>query len=210
MHDAGARRHDLEVVERLLAPAQERVALAVALELDLDVEIERAGVAERIDLHRMIDHELGRRERIDPLRIAAELLHRIAHRGEIDDARHAGEILQHDARRHERDLGVGLLRGVPVRDRVDFLRGDVRAVLVAQQVLEQDLHRIGQALEIEALAELGEAADLVARAVDLEDVAGRKRIVHSMISLCIGSALRAQAVRGRRRLGISSLLSPKL
>ena len=32
--DAGARRHDAEIVERVLAPAQEAVALAVALELE--------------------------------------------------------------------------------------------------------------------------------------------------------------------------------
>ena len=37
MADAGARRHDAEIVERILAPAQEAVALAVALELDVDV-----------------------------------------------------------------------------------------------------------------------------------------------------------------------------
>ena len=41
VHDAGARRDDLEVVERGLAPAQELVALAVALVLDLDVALER-------------------------------------------------------------------------------------------------------------------------------------------------------------------------
>ena len=40
--DPGPRRHDLEVAEALLAPAQERVALAVALELELDVANESA------------------------------------------------------------------------------------------------------------------------------------------------------------------------
>ena len=39
--DPGAGRHDLEVGERALAPAQERVALAVALELQLDVAARR-------------------------------------------------------------------------------------------------------------------------------------------------------------------------
>ena len=34
VHDAGVRRHHLEIAERGLAPAQERVALAVARELD--------------------------------------------------------------------------------------------------------------------------------------------------------------------------------
>ena len=42
--DAGAGRHHAEIVERLLAPAQELVALAVPLVLELDVlpEGERA------------------------------------------------------------------------------------------------------------------------------------------------------------------------
>ena len=41
--DAGVGRHDREALERLLAPAQERVALGVALELALGVA--REGVA---------------------------------------------------------------------------------------------------------------------------------------------------------------------
>ncbi len=41
VHDAGAGRHDAEVLERLLAPAQELVALAVALVLALHVVHER-------------------------------------------------------------------------------------------------------------------------------------------------------------------------
>ena len=40
--DAGARRHHLEIVERLAAPLQELVALAVALIFELDVLLERA------------------------------------------------------------------------------------------------------------------------------------------------------------------------
>ena len=44
--DAGARRNDAEIVECLLAPAQERVALAVALELDLDVLLQRVRASE--------------------------------------------------------------------------------------------------------------------------------------------------------------------
>ena len=104
--DAGARRHDAEVVERLLAPAEELVPLAVAGELHVDVEVERVGRVEVVDLHRVVDHQIDRHERIDLLRIAAEPLHRGAHRGEVDDARHAGEILQHDAGRLERNFDL--------------------------------------------------------------------------------------------------------
>ena len=47
VHDAGARRHDPEVVERRLPPAQELVALAVALVLDVDVALERVRARRR-------------------------------------------------------------------------------------------------------------------------------------------------------------------
>src|SRR3712207_7006715 len=43
------RRHDAEVLERALAPAQERVALLVALELALGVALERLLRAEEVD-----------------------------------------------------------------------------------------------------------------------------------------------------------------
>ena len=85
--DPGAGRHDLEVGERALAPAQERVALAVALELELDVAAERELRRELVDLHRVVDHELGRDQRVDPRRVAAEVGHRVAHRREVDDRR---------------------------------------------------------------------------------------------------------------------------
>ena len=58
--DPRPRRHDLEVAEALLAPAQERVALAVPLELELDVARESAARAEDVDLHGVVDHELAR------------------------------------------------------------------------------------------------------------------------------------------------------
>ena len=111
--DADVRRHDAEVVERLLSPAQELVALAVALELELDVQLQRVGRAEVIDLHRVVDHQIDRDQRVDLLRIAAQPLHGRPHGGQIDDARHAGEVLQHDAGRLERDLDLGRRGGVP-------------------------------------------------------------------------------------------------
>src|SRR5262245_16550778 len=139
VHDAGVRRHHLEVAERGLAPAQERIALAVALELDLVVRGQRARMAVVVDLHRMIDDQLGGIQRIDALGIAAELLHGFAHGGEIDHAGRAGEVLHDDARRREIDfIGRRGLR-IPVEHRVDVVLRDVHAVFVAQQVLEQDL-----------------------------------------------------------------------
>ncbi len=64
--DPGAGRHDAEVAERRLGPAQELVALAVAVVLALDVEGERARRPEPVDLDRVIDDEIGGDERVDP------------------------------------------------------------------------------------------------------------------------------------------------
>ena len=50
MDDARAGRHDPQVAERGLRPAQELVALAVALVLALDVERERVRRPEPVDL----------------------------------------------------------------------------------------------------------------------------------------------------------------
>ena len=111
--DAGARRDDAEVGERLLRPAEERVALAVALVLAVDVDQERGIGAELVDLHAVVDDEVDRDERVDPPRVAAHLGHRVAHRGEVDDARHAGEVLEDDPGRHERQLHLAGTRRVP-------------------------------------------------------------------------------------------------
>ena len=111
--DAGPRRHDAEVGERLLRPSKERVALAIALVLALDVDEERGVRAELVDLHRVVDHEVRRHERVDPGRVTAQLGDRVAHRREVDDARNAGEVLQDDAGGHEGELRLARPRWVP-------------------------------------------------------------------------------------------------
>ena len=50
MHDARIRRDHAEIVERALAPAQERITLLIALKLDLVIEIERIGCAVVVNL----------------------------------------------------------------------------------------------------------------------------------------------------------------
>ena len=101
--------------KRLLAPAEEGVALAVPLELELDVPREGAARAEVVDLHRVVDHELDRDQRVDLLRVAAEVGHRVPHRGEVDDGRDAGEVLEQDARGREGDLAARLVGRDPAR-----------------------------------------------------------------------------------------------
>jgi hypothetical protein len=137
VHDAGAGRDDLEVLERGLAPAEELVALAVALVLDLDVALEGVLGAEQVGDDRVVDDHLGGRERVDLVRVTAERRHGLAHRGEVDDAGDTGEVLHDDSGRGELDLGVGLRLGHPGAERLDLRLRDVGAVFGAEQVLEQ-------------------------------------------------------------------------
>ncbi len=113
MANAGARRHDAEIREGLLTPAQELITLGVAFVFNDDVLLERTRRAEIVHHHRVVDDEIDFGERIDLLRIPAQRLHRIAHRRQIDHARHARKVLQHDARGMERNLQLGRLGGMP-------------------------------------------------------------------------------------------------
>jgi hypothetical protein len=137
VHDARLGRHDLEVRERLLAPAQERVALAVARELEGRVLRARVGRAGRVDLNRVIDDQLRRQQRIDASRITAERRHRRAHRGQVDHGRNPGEVLHQHARGREGDFTIRFGRRIPAHQRFDVGGGDDHAILVSQQVLEQ-------------------------------------------------------------------------
>ena len=105
--------HHLEVVEGALAPAQELVALAVALVLDVDVALEGVGAAEDVDDHRVVDHHLGGRQRVDLVGVAAEVADRLAHGGQVDDAGHAGEVLHDHPGRGELDLDARVGRWDP-------------------------------------------------------------------------------------------------
>ncbi len=137
--DAGARRHDPEVVEGARPPAEESVALGVAFILALDVDLEGARIAERVDLNRMVDHQIDRRERVDPLGVAAEVEHRLAHRREIDHRRHTGEVLHQHPRRPIGDFLVRAARLEPGDQGLEVLGRDAPAVLMAEQILEQHL-----------------------------------------------------------------------
>ena len=173
VHDARARRHHLEVVEGALAPAQELVALAVALVLDLDVALEGVGGTEEIGDHRVVDHQVGRRQRIHLVRVASEVADRLPHRGQVDDAGHTREVLHDHPGRGELDFDARVGRGIPVRDGLDVVLGDVGAVLGAQQILGEHLEAVGKFL---GTGHRVQAVDLVALVPDLEGVAGIKRV----------------------------------
>ncbi len=178
VHDAGARRDDLEVVEGALAPPQELVALAVALVLDLDVALEGLRGAEDVGDHRVVDDHLGGRERVDLGGVAAQLSHRLAHRRQVDHARHAGEVLHDHAGGRELDLLVRVGVGVPAREGLDVVGGDVGTVLGAQEVLQQHLEAERKRVDVEPLAlDRAESEDLVGLAVHVQGALGTEAVL---------------------------------
>ena len=80
------------------------------------------------------------------LRVAPHLRELITHRSEVDHGRHAGEVLKQDARRAKGDLGTRGRGWVPVGHRLDVLMSDCRAVLISEQVLEQNADGIREGI----------------------------------------------------------------
>ena len=132
VHNADSRRHHLERIERLHAPLQKLVPLSVARELHLEVFVHRILRAGEIDLHRVVNHQVHRHQRLDDLRIPAEPRCRRAHRCQVDQQRHAGEILQHNPRDSERDLLRSRGLGLPTGELADVFLRHLLPVAMAQ------------------------------------------------------------------------------
>ena len=145
MHDADARRDDLEAVVRLHAPLEELVAGTVALELDAHVELEGVRHPREVDLNAVIDHQVDRHFRLDQLRIFPGALHRAAHGGEVHHQRHAGEVLEEHARDNERDFLHALGARLPRGEVLHVFLADALAVQVSQERLEHDAQADGHA-----------------------------------------------------------------
>ena len=144
VHDAGTRGYHLEVVEGLLPPAQETVALQVALDFPVGIALQGLRIAIVIDHYRVVDDQLYRRQRVDLAGVAPQVHHGVAHHRQVDDGGHPGEVLQQYPGGHEGDFLAGLGSGVPVDQRGDVVRGDEVLRVVAQQVFQQQLERVGQ------------------------------------------------------------------
>jgi hypothetical protein len=207
--DSGSGRHHLEIVERLAAPFEELVAFAVALIFELDVPLEGAWVPELVDHDAVVDDQVHRHERVDLLGIAAELAHRVAHGGEVDDSGNAGEVLHQHTGRTVLDLAVDPPLLQPVRHRLKVVPGDRLAVLEAEQVLEQHLHREGQARDVaECCASLAERIISVGFAFDFESRTRAEAVLAGGDHRCPSSASKC-ALEYARKMGAAEPLATR-
>ena len=176
--DAGAGGHDAEALQRRRTPAQELVPLDIAGVFEVHIVFIGGRVAEFIDHDRVIDDQVDRHQRIDLLRVAAQLGHRIAHGGQIDDAGHAGEILHQHARRAIVDFVIRLAGTQPRDQRLEIGDRDCRAIFKTQQIFEQYLHRIREPADVaELFGRSGEAVIGKALAADGERAAGVQAVL---------------------------------
>ncbi len=120
---------------------------------------------------------------------------RVAHRGEINNRGNASEVLEQDASGAEGDLFLDVAFDVPPRHRFNISAFDEGIVLVAEEILEENLQREGEAVDGAAgdRPERVEAIDGVPRAADTQCGATTEavRVFHGAWSLVRG--------KGRRR-----------
>ncbi len=155
--------------------------------------------------------ELDRLERVDLLRVAPHAFHGVAHRGEVDDGRHAGEVLKQDAAGPERDFSGRFGLRVPGGQSADVVRGDGDAVLVAEQVFEEDFQRERQPRTVNSGGFQGvEAVNLVVSAIDVERRLGLKEFGMAVPGFVSGTATAATARRtAESRTGAGGTAEPE-
>src|SRR5438094_467686 len=68
VHDSHPGRHDLQAMECAHPPLEEFVPGAIAGELDAHVQLERVRYFGEVHLHRVIDHQVDRHQRLDQAR----------------------------------------------------------------------------------------------------------------------------------------------
>jgi len=130
----------------------------------------------------VVDDQLTGDQRVDARGISAERAQSVAHRRKVDDGRDAGEVLQQDAFGAKGDL-PGLDRALGVAeagDRFDVRGADLHPVFVAEEVLEEDLHGVGEPVRS---GDGGEPEDLEPPVADVERGTGAEavRVWHAAI-----------------------------
>ncbi|MNG87123.1 hypothetical protein D3C79_459160 [compost metagenome] len=160
--DAGARRNHAKVVQALLRPLDEAIALAVAAKIDVQVLFDRFRLGKALDDHRVVDGQHRRDLRVHRRRVATQLGHHVTHAGEVGQRRQAGGVMEHQAVGLERHLAVRALTQGASQHRLQRLR---RA---AGDVLQQDTDGKRQALQLAGGQQLLQVDIGKLRLVDLQ------------------------------------------
>ncbi|MNG04512.1 hypothetical protein D3C84_876470 [compost metagenome] len=125
----------------------------------------------------MVDHQVHRRQWIDPLRVAAGLGHGGAHGRQVNHCWNPGEILHQHPCWAVLDFAVGAALLEPVGQGAEVIAGDGLVVFPAQQIFQQDLQRHRQTLQVaEALGGFGQAEVVIGTVGDRQGLEGFQAI----------------------------------
>ncbi|MNX98529.1 hypothetical protein D3C86_1309430 [compost metagenome] len=106
VHDAGARRMDAHVGQRLGGPTQETVALGVTAQFQVQVLCGGVGLRVGFDRQRMVHRDVHGQHGVQQGGVAAGFGQRVAHGGDVHQGRRAGGVVHQHAAGLEGDLGV--------------------------------------------------------------------------------------------------------
>ena len=196
--DTGVRWHHRETLEALLRPAQQAIALGVPSKLQLPVGLEGVSRAGHVRDHRVIDDELHGNSWIDARPIATQLRDRVPECDQIHHCRDPGEVLHQDSLRPERELPGRVRAGRPFRQGLNIGSSHGPTVLVAQEVLEQDLDAVGQPADVPDTFQSRESADLVGPVCNRHRGPGAEAVIHHSFLLLVRGFRRGL---GRHRIG---------
>ena len=90
----------------------------------------------------MVNDHLCRVKRVNRFCLATQSDHRVANGSEVNDAGDTREVLHEDAGWGELNLSIGLCARFPVCNSFDVVNSSVLAILVAEEVLSQNLEGV--------------------------------------------------------------------
>ena len=186
--DPVSRGHGAEVLQALLGPLEQGVALLVPLEVQLLVELLGVVPPGVVRVDGVVDDEVHGHQGVDELGVLAHGGHGGPHAGQVRDDGSAGQVLQQDPGGDPRDVLVRVLDGVPGCGGDDVVVGDGGSVALPEHALDEDLDGVG---------DLGEVLDDSFR-LQLAEA------VYRDVALCGGEGLRARSDFCHERV----LLSP--
>ena len=196
MDNARVGRHHSEVVEGFLRPPQKGIALLVAIEFEIGIGLERIGSTEEVHLNRVVNHQLGRLQRVDLLRVSSHTRDGVPHGGEVRHRRDSGEVLEEHPGRHEGDFLLSGLR-TPSRQVFNIFLFYKPPIFIAQQVFKQDFQAEGQAGRIPhaRFLQCVQAENVVRVRPDSQRLAGTETVQHKIRPFCDEDGITAYASR---------------
>ena len=140
VHDAAGWWHNPEVIERLLPPTKEFVALAVTVKFDFGVFKECVARAVKVHLNAVVNHQIYWNQWVNFLRVATKFGHGGSHTRQVHHGRNTREILQDDSSQFERNFNLERFCSVVSRQVFHVLFGHIVTIAISQHALEHDFN----------------------------------------------------------------------